>query len=211
MTKSEALKDLAAVLRESPTPLPKVESGPAPLTPAQAYVNSNQSSAQGSSVSSLLSQLLPSFTGLATGGGSGGSGSSLLGNLLGGLAGSGNRQSSSSGGIGAALGAGLSPVLTGLLGLFGSGDKSTPPPLPLYSAPQSLQLQSAVRGGVVSGSDSNQSGLPRAASSGSQPQVTLHIQALDTQSIMNRSSDIAQAVRHAMLQSHPINDVVADL
>jgi len=46
---------------------------------------------------------------------------------------------------------------------------------------------------------------------GSQPQVTLHIQAMDTQSILNRSADIAQAVRQAMLQSHPINDVVADL
>jgi hypothetical protein len=39
----------------------------------------------------------------------------------------------------------------------------------------------------------------------------MHIQAMDTQSIMNRSGDIAQAVRQAMLQSHPINDVVADL
>jgi hypothetical protein len=216
MTKSEALKDLAAVLRESPAPLPKIESGPAPLTPAQAYTNSNQTPAQGSSVTSLLTQLLPSFAGLTGGGGSGISGASLLGSLLGGssssfAAASGGGQSNLLGGFGAVLSGGLSPILTGLLGLFGGGGKSAPPPLPLYSAPQSLQLQSGIRGGVVTGSDSNQSGLPRSNSSTAQPQVTLHIQALDTQSIMNRSGDIAQAVRQAMLQSHPINDVVADL
>jgi hypothetical protein len=206
MTKNEALKDLEAVLRDSPVRLPKIESGPAALTPAQAYRNANQSPAQGSSASSLLTQLLPSFTGIGSGASSGSSGASLLGELLGG------GQSSSSGGLGSVLGAGLSPILTGLLGLFGGGSKSAPPQLPLYSAPQSLQLQSGVQGGAVSGADSNQSGLPRATTGGgSQPQVTLHIQAMDTQSIMNRSGDIAQAVRQAMLQSHPINDVVADL
>ena len=84
-----------------------------------------------------------------------------------------------------------------------------------------MQLREGLQGGVVRGSDSSaQFGLPRVALPGtsaganpnaSQPQVTLHIQALDTQSILNRSTDIAQAVRQAMLQSHPINDVVADL
>lgn len=197
MTKHEALKDLAAVLRVSPVPLSRVKSGPAPLTAAQRYLNSNPTSSPGSGVSSFFSGLLPSFAGFGRSGSSGGS-------LLDSLAGGGRSGSS-----GSVLGAGLSPVLSGLLGLFGGG-KSAQVALPLYSAPRRLQLQSGLQGGVVSGADSGASGLPRAASGG-QPQVTLNIQALDTQSIMNRSADIAQAVRQAMLQSHPINDVVADL
>ena len=198
MTKHEALKDLSAVLRDSPVALPKLEAGPAPLTPAQRYLNTNPAPAQRSGASSFVSQLLPSFGGLA----SGGSGQSLLDTLLG------NRQSQA-GGLG--LATGLAPVLSGLLGLFGNGGKTAPQQLPLYSAPQRLQLQAGLQSGSVTGADSNQSGMPRTNSAGSQPQVTLHIQAMDTQSILNRSTDIAQAVRQAMLQSHPINDVVADL
>jgi hypothetical protein len=43
------------------------------------------------------------------------------------------------------------------------------------------------------------------------PQMTLNIQALDAQSILDRSSDIAQAVRSAMLNMSSINDVIGDL
>ena len=214
MTKHEALKDLAAVLRETPVQLPRLESGPAPLTPAQRYVNSNSTPAQGSGASSLFSQLAPSLTGL----GGGARGGSLLDGLLGSRpastqrgAGGGFLLNNTQGGAGGALGLGLSPILSGLLGLFGGSGKSAPTPLPLYSAPQRLQVQSGLQGGVVSGADWNQSGMARSNGTSGQPQVTLHIQAMDTQSILNRSTDIAQAVRQAMLQSHPINDVVADL
>lgn len=199
MTKHDALKDLAAVLRDSPKPLGRVESGPAPLSPAQRYLNSSPTVVQGKSGSSLFSQLLPSLTGL----GGGSSGSSLLGSLLGG------GQGNGSGGVAGALG--LSPILSGLLGLIGGGKKGAAAPLALYSAPQRVQLQSGLQGGTVSGADSGQNGLSRTNGATGQPQVTLHIQAMDTQSILNRSTDIAQAVRQAMLQSHPINDVVADL
>jgi hypothetical protein len=34
---------------------------------------------------------------------------------------------------------------------------------------------------------------------------------MDSQSFMGRSADIANAVREAMLNMHPINDVVANL
>ena len=42
-------------------------------------------------------------------------------------------------------------------------------------------------------------------------QVTVNIQAMDSQSFLDRSQDIAQAVREAMLNMHSINDVVNDL
>ncbi len=41
--------------------------------------------------------------------------------------------------------------------------------------------------------------------------VTVNVQALDSKSFMDRSQDIAQAVREAMLNMHSINDVVNDL
>jgi len=37
------------------------------------------------------------------------------------------------------------------------------------------------------------------------------VNAMDSQSFMDRSTDIANAVREAMLNMHPINDVVASL
>ncbi len=192
MTRHEALKDLAAVVRETPVALPRLEAGPAPLSPKKAYRNSNTRQPQGSGAS-LLGELAP----LLTGGSSGGS-------LLDGVLGGGRRSGGSV--LGSVVG-GFSPVVSGLVNLFGGvGGKSAPVPLPLYSAPQRVHAQASLQGGVVSGADSSQSGVSRV-----QPGVTVHIQALDTQSILNRSSDIAQAVRQAMLQSHPINDVVADL
>jgi hypothetical protein len=44
-----------------------------------------------------------------------------------------------------------------------------------------------------------------------QRQITVHVNAMDSQSFMDRSGDIASAVREAMLNLHPINDVVANL
>jgi len=41
--------------------------------------------------------------------------------------------------------------------------------------------------------------------------VTVNVQAMDSKSFMDRSQDIAQAVREAMLNMHSINDVVNDL
>jgi hypothetical protein len=194
MNKHDALKELGAVLRQSPAPLSKLESGPAPLSPRAQFLNANTAGGSSSSLgSSLLSSLL-------SGGGSSGIGSSLLGQLLGsGGSGSGSK-------LGGLLGLGASPLISGLASLFGGG-KSAPPPLNLYSAPQRVNLQAGLQNGSVSAADYSQSGTPRS----SQPQITLHVQAMDSKSILDRSSDIAQAVRQAMLQSHPINDVMADL
>ena len=43
------------------------------------------------------------------------------------------------------------------------------------------------------------------------PQVTIQVQAMDSRSFMDHSDDIARAVRDAMLNMHPMNDVVNDL
>lgn len=43
------------------------------------------------------------------------------------------------------------------------------------------------------------------------PSITVNVSAMDSQSFLDRSNDIASAVREAMLNLHPINDVIANL
>jgi hypothetical protein len=123
-------------------------------------------------------------------------------------------QSSSSGGGGDFLGGGLnflSPVVSGLLSLFGVGSKSAPAPLPFYVAPPSVQIGDTLRSVTSTGSTAAPNGGVSQSSTASTPQVTVNVSAMDSQSFMDRSADIASAVREAMLNLHPINDVVASL
>jgi hypothetical protein len=121
-------------------------------------------------------------------------------------------------------GLGLVPLVTGLLGLFGGG--SSTPTLERYEMPDKLYFEGADTGDDISGSDYDQMGnvrpyssataqaaSPGAGSAGGSaaPQINVTVQAMDAQSFMDRSNDIAQAVRSAMLNSSSINDVVNEL
>jgi hypothetical protein len=109
---------------------------------------------------------------------------------------------------------GLSPILSGLMSLFGGGGSSAPTPLTTYIPPPSLQFQAANGpGATVQGADYGQSGAPRAMSSIPQsvPQITVQVQAMDSQSFMDHSHEIATAVREAVLSMHALNDVISDL
>ncbi len=132
-----------------------------------------------------------------------------------------------------ALGGGLGiiPLVTALMGLFGGS--SEPPPLEKYIMPDRIWLTGADTANGIQDADFDQFGMPRLysdATSGTSQQlgsslaapspsgssstatpINVTIQALDSQSFLDRSSDIAQAVRQAMLQSNSINDVVNDL
>ncbi|MCX6633383.1 MAG: hypothetical protein NTW28_37790 [Candidatus Solibacter sp.] len=55
------------------------------------------------------------------------------------------------------------------------------------------------------------SGGTRSTASGAAPQITVNVQAMDARSFMDRSNDIALAVRDAMLNMNSINDVVNEL
>jgi hypothetical protein len=127
-----------------------------------------------------------------------------------------------------------------LLGLFQSGGTPAPPPaLVKYAMPDPIYFEGADTGSDVSGADYDQMGMPRtysAARSGASaqastmaapgssgsgvpsgpsgapaPQITVNVQAMDSQSFLDHRSEIAQAVRDAMLNSNSINDVVNDL
>lgn len=108
----------------------------------------------------------------------------------------------------------LSPLISGIASLFGGG--STPAPLPIYTPPPAVAISGNLNSaapnagsagaGSGSGAQSGNGGLPSAAT-----QVTVHVSAMDSKSFMDHSSDIANAVREAMLNMHPINGVVASL
>jgi hypothetical protein len=133
-------------------------------------------------------------------------------------------------------GFGVVPLIAGMLGLFGGGDAPAPPALVKYAMPDPIYFQGAESGSGVSGADYDQTGRPRvlplasngaaalpggypgsapaaggATSAAPAPQITVNVQAMDSRSFLDHSSEIAQAVRDAMLNLNSINDVVSEL
>jgi hypothetical protein len=119
-------------------------------------------------------------------------------------------------------GFGLAPLIGGLVSLFSGGDAETPAPLVKYALPQAIDFQAAQSNGRVTDVDYDQTGMARTYAaragvsasgdgSGAASQITVNVQAMDARSFMDRSSDIALAVRDAMLNLNAINDVVNEL
>lgn len=121
-------------------------------------------------------------------------------------------------------GLGIVPLIGGLIGLFDGGGGSTQQqPLTKFAMPDSVSFQGAESSGGIVAASSDLTGMPRAADDGSASggsgatsagggsQITVNVQAMDARSFMDRSSDIAAAVRDAMLNLNSINDVVSNL
>jgi hypothetical protein len=109
-------------------------------------------------------------------------------------------------------GLGLAPLISGIAGLFGGGDSSAPAALPAYMAPLPIHLDAGFsEGGGAFGVDAAQGGAPRAKTNSSSTQITVQVQAMDSQSFLDHSGDIALAVRQAMLQSGVLNDVIREV
>jgi hypothetical protein len=116
-------------------------------------------------------------------------------------------------------GLGLVPLVSGLMGLFGGGESEAPVPLVKYALPASIDLQGAESADGIVQADYDQSGAARryaqppsnTGRASTQPYVNVTVQAMDARSFLDRSSDIAAAVRDAMLNLNSINDVVNDL
>jgi hypothetical protein len=112
------------------------------------------------------------------------------------------------------FGLGLSPLISGLVSLFGGGGGAQASPLVPYVAPPPVNATAGINGSP-SGAfsvDTAAGGLPRpqpAASSNTQ--ITVQVQAMDSQSFLDHSQDIAQAVRQAMLTSTTLNDVIREV
>ena len=110
---------------------------------------------------------------------------------------------------GGALGL-LSPLISGIASLFGGN--STPKPLPIYMPPPPVAISADLNSATPNSATAASPAPPTAGSSQAAPtQVTVTVNAMDSQSFMDHSDDIANAVREAMLNMHPINGVVASL
>ena len=109
----------------------------------------------------------------------------------------------------------LSPLISGIASLFGGS--STPAALPIYRPPAPVAINAtlnsatpntATPGGAAGSGAGTSASTSQAAPA---PQVTVNVNAMDSKSFMDHSTDIANAVREAMLNMHPINGVVASL
>ena len=119
---------------------------------------------------------------------------------------------------------GISSVVSLGLSLFGLFNRPHQPNLNLtpFASPNALSLEVANTDNILAGLprfDFSSEGTPRtipqtptAASNASQPpvQVTMNISAMDSRSFMDNAPAIAQAVRSAMLNMHPINQLVRE-
>ena len=108
---------------------------------------------------------------------------------------------------GGALGL-LSPLISGIASLFGGS--STPKPLPIYTPPPPVAISADLNSATPNSASANMASTT-GSSQAAPTQVTVTVNAMDSQSFMDHSDDIANAVREAMLNMHPINGVVASL
>jgi len=128
-------------------------------------------------------------------------------------------------------GLGTVPLAMALFGLFGGGDDDAQPaPLMKYAMPERREFQAAATASGFAEVDYDQAGMPRMyeqrgsepkmataapaterGMAGGLPPITVNVQAMDARSFLDRSSEIAAAVREAMLNLNSINDVVTDL
>lgn len=108
-------------------------------------------------------------------------------------------------------GLGLMPLVSGIVGLF-KGHPEPPPPLIHYLLPKSVHFEvGLLPSQQTMAAGYTQNGRPRAVTpTGQEPQGTAIAQLFDT-SLLHRSDEIAQAVKEALLYSHSLNDVIADL
>ncbi len=134
-------------------------------------------------------------------------GSGLVGALTNGL--------TEGGGFGSILrsGFGLAPLAGLFAGLFRGDDRDEPPAFETFTAPAPLRLEAArTAGGTLQPIVRGAGGEARVVETrGSAPQVVVNVSAMDSQSFLNRSHDIARAVRDAMLHMDPLNDVIGEL
>jgi hypothetical protein len=112
---------------------------------------------------------------------------------------------------------GVGPLVAGLMKMFGSDEPEPLPPLEKFSAPPPVSVEAGLtQDRRYSGIRYGTSGTPEATNTQSRtasesPTIQVNIQAMDSQSFLDRQDDIARAVREAMLHSSSLNDVVLEL
>ena len=103
----------------------------------------------------------------------------------------------------------LSPLVSGLMHLFGGGGEDAPTSPTKAIEPPPVRLELATPGASADAFAE----VRRGASETPErvPQVTINVNAIDSRSFLDHSDAIAHAVRTAMLNMNGLNDVVGDL
>lgn len=100
---------------------------------------------------------------------------------------------------------GVGSLVSGITGLFGGGGASNaPPPLALFSLPTSQSQAVPVNSKAQSGSTPSFGGA-------AQSPYSVGAAADHQEAYQLQSAQIAQAVKHALLNSSSLNDVIAEI
>jgi uncharacterized phage infection (PIP) family protein YhgE len=109
----------------------------------------------------------------------------------------------------------LTPILSGLMDLFGIGYGGQPAmAATTFQLPAPVQYEGGITGnspGQVTPVSYGAAGQPRPQAASSVQQVNIQVSAIDSQSFLDHSNEIASAVRNALLNSHPLADVITGL
>jgi hypothetical protein len=108
----------------------------------------------------------------------------------------------------------LSPLISGLMSLFGGGSSAPSTQMAPFMLPAPVQYQAGVSGtpgGPVTPVSYGAGDQPRSQSTSAPTQVTVQVNAMDSQSFLDHSDDIANAVKAALLNSNALGDVISDL
>lgn len=107
----------------------------------------------------------------------------------------------------------LGPVWKGIFSLFGRDSEAATDPLSKFVFPDNSRtdLSASLRAdGQASSIRTDAFGLSQSTPVAQTP-INISIQALDARSILDRSDDIAAALKQAMLSNHEINDNLNEL
>ncbi|HLH00338.1 MAG TPA: hypothetical protein VKX49_28795 [Bryobacteraceae bacterium] len=108
----------------------------------------------------------------------------------------------------------LSPIISGIMSLFGGGSSTPAPAMTPFMLPAPVQYDAGLTanpGGAVTPVSYAEGGQPRAQSVQPAPQVTVQVNAMDSRSFLDHSDEIANAVRTALLNSNALSDVINSL
>ncbi len=110
------------------------------------------------------------------------------------------------------MGLGLGPLISGIASLFGGGGGTSElPALQKFALPPAVQEQAGIYESSPTSAFGVDYGQGNAARPVTQaPQITVQVQAMDSQSFLDHSNDIALAVRRAMLESSVLSDVIRE-
>ena len=101
------------------------------------------------------------------------------------------------------------PIAGGLLRhILGGETVESPTAAPVrYQSPERIELQAALPSSTGAVSSAGSQSWSGAAPGSANPTVVIQVNAMDSMSILDRSDDIAKAVRQAMLTYQPFDDM----